>query len=224
MPLSQKTQTEHTDEAKNNLVQQFKGKVGLEKLIESYVIQVSDIEQVVFDFINNRLKIDNAIGTQLDNLGTILSSHRDGLSDVNYRIYLKSVIGLYGSYGTIGVTQAANELGGSLQNFVKILTQISNPPNGAILRILNDFPAGFVAQLEDPLGSGLDQQRLFDLMLKAKPAGVGMQLHSFVTNPFTFSSDNDPTVLQLDANLGFNSHPPAGVVQNTGGKLASIIG
>lgn len=81
--------TTHIQDAKNRLLQQYKGKPGFEKIIEAIVGQFQIIEDVLFDLLNNRF-LSNAAGKQLDGIGEIVLLDRpEGMDDTTYRIRLR---------------------------------------------------------------------------------------------------------------------------------------
>jgi hypothetical protein len=169
MTVSQKTLQDYTDQSRDQIVQQFKGSDKLLALIDSYTKQISLFEDMSFDLLEKRLDIDAAEGQQLDNLGKILGVEREGDSDADFRIILKSIIGIHNSEGTIE----------SILDFVLIVT-------GSTAEITEEsFPAFFLVDLKSPIA--FDAFRLFKFLLLAKPAGVGMNLLYFVTPAFEFS-------------------------------------
>lgn len=98
MTLTQKT--DHVDEAKALLVQQFKGKTNLEALLTAFVNQIQELEDVFFELLENRW-LTTATGTQLDGIGKIVGLDRLWLDDDDYRAALRAQIRLNRSSGTI---------------------------------------------------------------------------------------------------------------------------
>lgn len=81
--------TTHIQDAKNRLLQQFKGKEGFEKILDAIVGQLQTLEDVFFDLLENRF-LDTASGQQLDGIGEIVLLDRpEGLTDTVYRTRLK---------------------------------------------------------------------------------------------------------------------------------------
>jgi hypothetical protein len=72
----------------------------IEKLIETYVTQIQDLEQVFFQLVNLRT-IDTSEGVQLDGIGQIVGEDRFGRNDTDYRVAIKGRIRLNLSNGTI---------------------------------------------------------------------------------------------------------------------------
>lgn len=92
--------TTHVDEAKALLVEQFRGKPDLEALLSAFIAQVQDLEDVLFQLLENRW-LDTASGVQLDGIGAIVGLERLGLNDDDYRTALRAQIRLNRSSGTI---------------------------------------------------------------------------------------------------------------------------
>ena len=91
--------TDHIERLKALLVQQFKGKTNIEKLLELFGTKVQELEDVGFELINERA-LAAAIGTQLDNLGEIVGEERQGRSDDEYRKAISVKILINTSSGT----------------------------------------------------------------------------------------------------------------------------
>lgn len=91
--------TNHIEQAKARLIQQFKEKTNIESIIEVFGQQAQAIEDTLIDLLNNR-SIDTATQTNLDRIGATLNEQRFGLSDANYRIVLYAKIARNFSEGT----------------------------------------------------------------------------------------------------------------------------
>lgn len=84
--------TTHVTDAKNRLLQQYKGKPGIESIIAALGNQVQTIEDVLDDLLTKR-SIDTGEGVQLDGIGTIINLPRpSGMSDADYQIRLNAQI------------------------------------------------------------------------------------------------------------------------------------
>lgn len=93
--------TTHNQDAKNRLLEQYKGKAGIEGLIESYSgNQIQDLEDALFPFYD-RLNIEISEGVQLNGIGDIVDQDRLGLSDIIYRLFIRARIGANVSEGDI---------------------------------------------------------------------------------------------------------------------------
>ena len=154
MSLTEKTN--HVEEAKGNLVAQFKRKVTFEKFIEVYIRQIQELEAVDFQLLEER-GVDTSIGWQLDVLGKIVGEPRQGRSDSQYRAATKARIKLNLSNATaediIGLIRA-------LAGDVRVL-------------IWEFFPASFIAQILDPINPSLvDPYRVVGLIESGRGAGI----------------------------------------------------
>lgn len=205
MTISQKTLQNYLDQNKDLIVQQFKDSKNLLLLIDSYSNQISEYENMVFDLLNKRINIDKSEGKQLDNIGSLIGVDREGATDSDFRILLKSTIGINGSSGTIE----------SILSFIKSLTG----SNSEVLE--NSFPAFFEINVQDEIS--FNPLRLFTLLLLAKPAGVGMLLKASPIDPFTMVDGSALGGLSgpIDSSRGFGDFFDSGA---TGGKFSSIIG
>lgn len=90
----------HVTEALSRLVTQYRGKPFVEGLITGLVTPIQDIENGIQDLDNLR-SVFTAQGVQLDGIGSIVGISRDGLSDVEYQIFILGKIGENTSNTTI---------------------------------------------------------------------------------------------------------------------------
>ena len=91
----------HIQDALNRLLFQYKNAINFQNLITSVIGEpVQDIEDNTFALIG-RLNINNQVGTQLDNIGELVGQPRSGLSDTEYRIFLKARIAVNNSEGDV---------------------------------------------------------------------------------------------------------------------------
>ena len=91
--------TNHTQQALDRLVSQFKGKQRLEGLITAFTEGHQNLEDVACDFLNFR-SVFTAIGAQLDIWGVIVGEERQGKDDRAYRRSIFGKIGINTSEGT----------------------------------------------------------------------------------------------------------------------------
>jgi hypothetical protein len=80
--------TEHLDQAKAHLLEQFKASTNLRALLDTYVSQIQDIEDALYGLLLGRW-LDNAEGVQLDGLGDIVGEARQGRTDTDYRLAIR---------------------------------------------------------------------------------------------------------------------------------------
>jgi len=98
MPLTKKTN--HSEEAQGRLLEQFRESEKFKALVASYAAQVQELENVLFQLIDDRT-IDTAVGVQLDGIGQIVGQAREGRTDDQYRLILKTRITINNSSGTV---------------------------------------------------------------------------------------------------------------------------
>lgn len=194
-------QTDHAGKAKANLLEQFKGVVNWEKLLDVYSRQIQDLEDMFFELIEKRF-IDDAVGVQLDGLGRIIGASRNGLADEAYRVQLRVQIRINRSSGTVE----------DIISVVALLVAVTNTihvrvfPPASFVVTLNDAVAAVPVELVAPVGN-------------ARMAGVGTSIEytqSDDDDTFTFASGD---VAELDTRRGFSDD-----TGTTGGKFADAIG
>jgi len=127
--------TTHVLEGLAQLVEQFRDAPNLGALLSAYMMQVQEIEDVLFDLIDLRLFL-TAEGAQLDGIGAIVGESRSGNSDADYRELIQSRIFINQSEAT------AEEL-------ITIANQfLAGSPE---LRLTESRPAHFDLIVEDPI-------------------------------------------------------------------------
>lgn len=83
----------HTTRGLSRLIEQFKGKLNIEKLLKILLSELDEVETALQEIVLYR-QIDQAFGQQLDQIGTLVGRTRDGYSDADYRARLKLQIGI----------------------------------------------------------------------------------------------------------------------------------
>lgn len=91
--------TNHVELAKDRLREQYKNSPNILALIEAWVGEIQELEQVLFDLAEKRT-ISQGEGIQLDKIGELLNKPRDGRSDADYRIVLLAKVAQNISRGT----------------------------------------------------------------------------------------------------------------------------
>lgn len=155
--------TSHIQDAKERLKFQFKDKDNINKLLEIHVDKVQELENVFWDLLKKRF-LDDAEGEQLDKLGTILGSDRNGLEDQDYRFRLKFKVGQNTSEGTTE----------NIIDLFKILTQ------SAQVLVDEYFPASVVVSNGQPIPD--DVKNLVETLLQ-KVVGAGIKFYYIATFP-----------------------------------------
>jgi len=90
---------DHVDQGLNRRLEQWKDKINLEKVLSSLMAGVQESETMFFDLLNKRLDLNQAVGEQLDQVGTIVGQDRLNFDDDFYRILLLARIGINVSNG-----------------------------------------------------------------------------------------------------------------------------
>jgi hypothetical protein len=168
MALTQ--QSNLSEQAIANLVEQFRQSTKLQQLIAVYVRQLQDLEDSAFSILNET-NISNAVGAQLDNIGSIIGEGRFGRSDADYRLAIKARIIL-------------NISSGQIESIIAILRALLGT---VTVQITEYFPARFIASVITPIV--IDPEGLVvikNAVRSAKPAGVFCEVGFQTANPFTF--------------------------------------
>lgn len=156
---------DHLQAMLDRLIQQFKGLPNLQAFFTAFGNQLNDVEEFYGQLMND-LILENAIGTQLDNLGAVLNQGRNGLTDDDYRAVLQSRIVEYQSNGTIeDLIQIMLVLGGANQ-----------------VQLLEDFPAGFQITARG-INSPVANKDIVAAILQAKLAGVQANIEAETALP-----------------------------------------
>lgn len=120
--------------------------------------QVQQIEDMLQDLVSNT-RLDGATGAQLDLLGRLLATRRDGLDDVTYRRFLGAAILVRKSQGEVWrVTEIARRLTGA-----------------ARAQYVPAYPAAcmITVYVGEEIPEGL-RARIYDTVVSALPAGVDL--------------------------------------------------
>ena len=148
----------HVEQAQNNLITQFKNKVSIRALIETYVKQIQDIEAVFCQLLED-VRVDTATGVTLDNIGTIVAEARNGRTDSAYRTALFAKIRTLSSQGTI-------------EDIIQVLEAATG--GGVIVTITEVFPARAVIEVDQTVTTPLSTEQIVNLLQLASPAGIDL--------------------------------------------------
>ena len=187
--------TDHIERAKKQLLTQYKEKLGIGYLIESFVDQIQQLENV-FVTLSVERAVDVAVGVQLDRIGVIVGIERvPGQSDTDYRLAIKIRIGQNLSEG---------EPESVIQTF-RTLT-------GAVLVILND---GYHAEIDLACELDFTQDQVNQYIYEIKKVvAAGVRVSGLISfddvEPFAFAGT------MIGAGFGSDTNPTAG------GKFAYI--
>jgi hypothetical protein len=156
---------EHVTEALSRLLEQFKHRPNIEAVISALVSQIQDLENAAFDLYTKRW-IDSAEGVHLDNLGKIVGQPRAGMTDPDFRLWIKARI-------------ISNRTRGRYDDLLAIADLVLDTTENFYL--YERDTATLVAALYS--SSDLSVGRFFDILFSAKAAGVRLILeHS--SSPF----------------------------------------
>jgi hypothetical protein len=193
----------HISEALARLLTQFQGQPAMAKTLESYLVQVQELEGVIYSLMADRY-IDSAVGAQLDGIGTVVGEPRAGRTDIDYRIAIK---------GRIRSNRASSRVEDILALFVLLL-----PTSTFVLT--QDPAAAFVIQVSQALGGSAPSPDVMDAQLqRAKGGGVRAHLHYGLVEPaerFTYASGD---VLVSSTTQGYGDDTP----QTTGGRYTDLF-
>lgn len=89
-------QFDYATDSKSKLLQQFKNKPKFAAWLEIHSAFATELEQVLLT-IDAQRDLANAVGVQLDKLGSLMGVQRHGLSDDDYRVFLEARAAVVGS-------------------------------------------------------------------------------------------------------------------------------
>lgn len=146
--------TNHVEQAKARFTEQFKDKTKLLQFLEAMLADTQDLETAMYALLTLR-QVDTAEGVQLDVLGRIVGQPRLGLSDDDYRPFIKTRIAVNQSDGLvsqlINIVQLA--LSGQIADLDTLTVKVEQQPPAAIEVIVqgttlteafSDFLLGFL--------------------------------------------------------------------------------
>ena len=191
----------HCDDGLALLLSQFRDKPRLAAMLCALLAGVQDLDDAVYQTLTERW-LDTAVGVQLDQLGTIVDLPRRGWVDETYRTLLRAQVLVLRSEGTsvdlFGVLEAIG--------FTLSLTSAE------------EHPAAIVFTLGEPFGVQITEVEAFELLERAKPAGVRLDLQfptTAVASSFTWA---DGEAEQADTARGWGND-----AATTGGLWADVV-
>ncbi len=172
--------TNHEQQAlRRKMGQYVQDNPNLDAIIKAMVEQVQDEEDVLDDLLTKR-GLAVAVGEQLDRLGGVLDTPRNGLADGLYRALLLIKI-------------AENNSEGRIEELIDIFGTLMG---ATVTNLIEVFPAGFILQSIDgtPI-VGLPEARIS--IERSKPAGVG--INALIDAPASaFGFEGDPDALGFE--------------------------
>lgn len=161
--------TGHLQEALD-LLANAKGLPNVEAILQSIITQVQELEDAAKGLYELR-GLYTATGAQLDVLGSIVGQDRLSFDDETYRALIGARIWINVGNGTINDVIGAirTVFGGSVE-----------------VELTEDYPANFVAVVNDPVPATPDPAVVGAIALRAKAAGVGAILEYHSEGAFTY--------------------------------------
>jgi hypothetical protein len=210
--------TDHVDQAVSRLHEQDKLKPNTEGVIDAIVGSHQRTEDAFWQLLTER-GIDTGVGAQLDNIGRIVLQPRNGLSDADYRRYLRARI-------------ATNRSDTDVDTLITIARLVLGEATGTI-HIEQQPPAAFLMRLDGIDVSASLATILANVLRRAKAAGVRMVLetseapaqqtfHFAETSTFlTVADPGSSTTLTVTSTVGW---PSSGLmVLDWGTAVAEIL-
>jgi hypothetical protein len=178
--------TNHGDLAVDLLLEQLKDKVKLEAFLRALVGPAQELEEVAHD-LDTEMRLDNAVGAQLDMIGRIVNLQRGSLSDSDYRTRLRAHI-------------RANRSEGTPDDLLEVLRLMV--ANNSLS--IEEYPTGVVMRIADALSE--DPDAIVSELARARPSAVPLHLeYTLIDDAGTFkfaSGDSE----EADESAGFGGY------------------
>lgn len=176
-------QDDHRTDGLNKLLAQFKGMPRMEALLGAFMDQIQKIEDVLFALYTERW-IDTALGDNLDVIGRVVGEPRQGISDDDYRAFLRARV-------------RVNRSTGLLAELIQIVRLIQN--DGLDVRATEVYPAALILEAEEVVT--VNPIRVGKMLEQAAPAGVSLRFYYPTApraNTLMFDNDMDSGDLTAD--------------------------
>lgn len=182
--------TTHVEDALARFIQQYKGKPIIAGLMTALVQQIQDLEDGIFP-IDSGNQIANAVGKQLDNIGTLVGLSRNGLTDQQYLTFL---------LGTI----AEDNSDDTIQTLVTIVAILFSP---TLLLSYEMFPAEVAYAIGGSALSPSLYAQASKIIQASVGGGIGLGSISICdpVNAFRLSD-----ITSYEANYSFGTTPTSG--------------
>lgn len=189
--------TNHVQQALGRLLQQYKNSENLKGLLTAFVQEIQNIENMNFDLLTNRT-LDNATGTTLDNIGSIVGVARQvGESDANYRTRIREGIFKNRAQGTAEI----------LIEVVQLFTEAT------VIVYSEGAEASFAFWINDQSMTQDEIDALYEGLRASKAAGVKIEGVTAFDGGDAFAMDGTA----LEKGFGSVTDPLAG------GKFATLL-
>jgi hypothetical protein len=188
--------TDYVAQAKARLLEQYKNSTNLSSVIEALVVQLQETEGMFIDLRDNRT-LDNATGTTLDMIGSIVGVARIvGEADEPYRLRVRQGIFKNRSQGTPEI----------------LIEVVTNFTLSTSILFFEGAIASFAFNISDETLTQDEIDGLYSALREAKAAGVRIEhITAFnETNAFTFADG---------VGGGFGDTTNASI----GGEFASVL-
>lgn len=159
--------------------------------ISALVTQIQFHEDALTQLFNLR-GVDVAEGQQLDDLGVIVGQPRDGLSDTDYRRYIRARI-------------AANNSDGLVEDVIRVTRGILN--NSVLgVKVEQYFPAALLVRIQSGSLDATTADTLIEFLRDTRAGGVGIQAHHMLGDPDdTFELGSVTNILTSIVTIGSTS-------------------
>lgn len=200
--------------ARARLPIQFRGKPKLEAWLCTLATPAQEIEDTLVDLLGR--SIDTSVGYILDTIGKIVGQARNGLSDDDYRPYLRARI-------------ATNRSGGTTENLIRIARLVVNVFDTTMQVVIQNWGAGALIALIDKLVL-TDALRVAALAFLQQGASDGVRVifqNVTVTPSQTFTTALSAVttgvtagtgVIDVDSTAGF---PASGTIKIDAGNVSA---
>lgn len=169
----------HLAAALARLPQQFRGKTKIEALLTALVTPCSAIEDALWQLLVER-GVESAIGVQLDQLGVVVGQERGGLSDADYRRYIRARV-------------AANRSRGNFEDLIRVANLVINDDAATIETVTQNGTV--VVRLRGVLTTDALAGVVLSFLQDSVTGGIRVVLESFlVADSDTFFTDNMRTL------------------------------
>jgi hypothetical protein len=155
--------TDHVARALARLSQQFQDKTNIAALLSAVITSGQELEDTYWDLFTER-DVDNAVGQQLDDLGTIVGEARQGRADDDYRRFVRARI-------------STNKSNGTIENVLTVTRLVVNS-NFATYVLQNSGTASVVLRIEDTTTTDELAAILISFLRDVVAAGVRIVVES----------------------------------------------
>lgn len=148
----------HVADAIKRLLWQFRDKPNIKAVVESYAIQIQELEVVFIALLVERY-LSTAVGAQLDGIGGIVGETRQNRNDTDYRVGIQGRI--LRNKANSRIEDLLTLFGFLLESHIFELTEGPGPASfyfridGVLNPITDPSPEVLKAQLSDARGAGI---------------------------------------------------------------------